>query len=216
MFTSGCALPQIKPDVADNLKQSKVAAAVYLKDKNIEYNELVYKVLWNETRTHVSDFTGLWDVDGDMTNKLVSDLTSQGIDVRPIRSILSDEPSYSSFVSSVKWGSTALNFEDNVLDRLKQANVQYLLLLRGERFLLSTTTFNSFGGLNFLGSTFVVYSLADKSEAYRQNLFHSARVDWDKSPREIEMNGMAKVKAAADLMATSLVDQLFPKVTELK
>jgi hypothetical protein len=43
-------------------------------DQRVMYSELIYKVLWNETRRQDASFGGLWDVDDELTKVVATRL----------------------------------------------------------------------------------------------------------------------------------------------
>lgn len=217
---TGCATPALRPEVATDFLQSKVAAMVYLENKTIEYNEIVYKVLWNENRQNVSDFTGLWDVDAELTTQLAGDMAALNLAVMPVRAILADEPSYAALVQSIKATrgpdarNVPLQLDAATLARFQKAGINYLVVVRAAGFNISTTTMNSSGGLN-LPAILFVYDIKAGKEEYREMMFSGEYVKWGKSPRNIESSGMAILKEAARKMLKTSVEKHFPKVIGL-
>jgi len=213
---TGCAMPVLRPEVATDLRQSKMAAAVYLESKTIVYNEMVYKVLWNENRQNISHFDGLWDVDQALSEQLASDMSALGLQAAPIRSILASGTDYAPLENAIRTADgageqTPMQLDESTLGKLRKAGVGYLVVLRGAGFNLSTTTMNSSGGLN-LPAILFIYDIRQNRQEYREAMFSSAWVTWGKTPRNIEAKGMAIVKEAASNMIKTSVDNNMPKI----
>lgn len=214
---TGCATPALRPEVSLDLQQSKLAGVFYLEKKTIEYNEMVYKVLWNENRKHVSDFNGLWDIDAEMTEQLAKDMAGLHLDAKPIRAILSEDASYNDLVKAIQGTrgpdntNVPLQLGDSTLAKLRKAGIGYLLVVRAAGFNISTTTMNSSGALN-LPSILFVYDIKQGKEEYRELMFSGEFVKWGKTPRNIESNDMSILKDASKKMLKVSVENHFPKV----
>ncbi|MBV1786622.1 hypothetical protein KQ940_00980 [Marinobacterium sp. D7] len=91
---AGCA-GQIKPmssDEVSNLSQKRAAVAYFYPDKKINYNELVYKVLWNEYRSNSVSFAGLWDIESELSERFQTRFRQMGINQAVLaRDLLNDE-----------------------------------------------------------------------------------------------------------------------------
>lgn len=212
---TGCAMPVLRPEVATDLRQSKLAAAVVLESKTIVYNEMVYKVLWNENRQNITHFDGIWDADRAMSEQLASDMTALGLQAQPVRSVLASDADYAALESAIKAAGTGpeapMQLDEATLGKFRKAGIGYLVVLRGAGFNLSTTTMNSSGGLNLPAMLFI-YDIRQNRQEYRESMFSSAWVTWGKTPRNIEAKGMAIVKEAASTMIKNSVDNNMPKI----
>jgi len=214
---AGCAMPAMRPEVATDFRQSKLAAAVYLESKTIVYNEMVYKVLWNETRQNISSFDGLWDVDTDLSEQLAADMKGLELQAQPIRTVLTSDADYEALEKSIRatvgpgLAEVPLQLDEAVLGKFRKAGISYLVVLRAGGFNISTTTMNSSGGLN-LPAVLFVYDIKQNKQEYREAMFSSEFVTWGKTPRNIEANGMEKVKEAASKMIKTSIDNNLPKV----
>lgn len=214
---AGCAMPVMRPEVATDLRQSKLAAAVYLESKTIVYNEMVYKVLWNENRQNISSFDGFWDADRDMSEQLAADMKELDLQAQPVRTVLASDADYAALEKSIKatvgpgLAEVPMQLDETTLGKFRKAGINYLVVLRGNGFNLSTTTMNSSGGLNLPAMLFV-YDIKQNKQEYREPMFSSAFVEWGKTPRNIEADGMAKVKEAAAKMVKTSIDNNLPKV----
>lgn len=60
-------------------------------DKKIHYEEMVYKVLYNETRTQQAVFEDFWDIDKAHTDLLTLALKNLDLDASPGLTALSEE-----------------------------------------------------------------------------------------------------------------------------
>lgn len=199
---AGCAAtPKLSPEIAGELATSSVAAAFYLEGKKINYNEMVYKVLWNETRAQESVFEGSWDVDTEVTDTFSDSLVSIGLSSRPIFELLPAEL-HDEFAQTVlnTRGADGLNVPMSLVpavrDALLSENVDYLVLLRGASY--HAEKYSGFKPQFSIPSLLIVYDVRRNLQQY-DGLFHvGGPIAVEESPREVEANGLAKLKAATD------------------
>lgn len=199
-LTTGCAsTSKLAPEVATELSTSNVAAAFYLEGKKINYNEMVYKVLWNETRAQESVFEGSWDVDSDVTSTFSDGLTSIGLASRPIFKAL-PEGLHDEFVQSVlntrgaDGYNVPMSMDPAVRDALLASNVDFVVLLRGASF--QAEKYSGFKPQFSIPSLLIVYDVRRNTQQY-DGLFHlGGPIAVEESPREVEANGLAKLKTA--------------------
>lgn len=81
---AGCAAAPTKIAAVDGadiapLKTERAAISYKLVDKRINYNEVLYRVLWLESKSSSQDFSGIWPADQDLTGYAVERLRAQGL-----------------------------------------------------------------------------------------------------------------------------------------
>ena len=214
---AGCAAaPPLKPEVSDNLRSSTIAAAFYMVNKSISYNEMVYKVLWNETRSQTSTFEGIWDVDKDLCRVMTEEMMNQHLNTIPIDEVLTDEAIYNDFADAMRapvWVDSKrapLKLSANVVRKLKQSGIGYVVAVRSVHFYLSTTSMNSFGPMA-VPSDLRVYDVNNGEEVYGVNYPMGGRIDWGKSVRNIESNNLATLKEASRKWVRLSTEKELPK-----
>lgn len=199
-LAAGCAsAPTLTPEIADELSASNVAAAFYLEGKKINYNEMVYKVLWNETRAQESVFEGSWDVDSDVTATFSDSLASIGLASRPVFDVLPTEL-HDEFVQTVlntrgaDGYNVPMSMDPAVRDALLGSNVDYLVLLRGASY--HAEKYSGFKPQFSIPALLIVYDVRRNTQQY-DGLFHiGGPIAVEQSPREVEADGLAKLKSA--------------------
>lgn len=130
----GCAAsPTLSPDVTQSLKGSKLAVVYAQSEKRIHYNELVYKVLWNETRTKDVSFNGLWDIDTDLTSYMAPKVCDLGLKAVSLYDVVSEEEVKELHEGLMGKGrQEALVLSDNLRAKLMDEGVDYLLTLNSD------------------------------------------------------------------------------------
>lgn len=202
VICSGCAsTAKLTPEVASALQNGNVAAAFYVEGKKIIYNEMVYKVLWNENRSQESVFEGSWDVDQDLTATFSNSLSAVGLAAQPADMILLEAALAESFEQSIlntrdsTGMNTALSLNDDVKRAFQQAGVDHLILLRAAHF--SVQKYSGFSPQFSLRSVLIVFDVRSGQQLYMEPFGLGGKIAVDKSPREVEANGLAKLKAAS-------------------
>jgi hypothetical protein len=81
---AGCAtapnkIPAVEGADIGPLKTERAALSYKLVDKRINYNEVLYRVLWVENKASSQDFSGIWSADQDLTDYAVERLRAQGL-----------------------------------------------------------------------------------------------------------------------------------------
>lgn len=197
---AGCATaPKLSPEIAGELTNSNVAAAFYLEGKKITYDETVYKVLWSENRSQESVFEGSWDVDSDVSKSLADSLDSIGLDSRPIFDVL-PEGLHDEFVQTVlnTRGADGVNvpmsMDPAVRDALLQSDIDYLVLLRGAGY--HAQKVSGFSPMFTMPAMLFVYDVRRDVQQYDGPFTVGGKIAVEGSPREVEANGLAKLKTA--------------------
>ncbi|HEX7062671.1 MAG TPA: hypothetical protein VF200_11915 [Woeseiaceae bacterium] len=201
-LAAGCATaPKLSPEIAGELSSSNVAAAFYLEGKKINYDEMVYKVLWNENRSQASVFEGSWDVDSEVTAEFSDSLASIGLASRPIFDVL-PEGLYDEFVQTVlntrgaDGYNVPMSMDSAVRDALLQNNIDYVILLRAASYQAQKVT--GFAPQFTLPSLLLVYDVRRNVQQYDGVFLMGGKIAVEESPREVEANGLAKLKTATN------------------
>lgn len=88
----GCATTAVPPVTGESLeplKSEKIAVSYSLASTRINYVETLYRVLWLETKTSSSDYSGVWSSsEADMTDMVVARLRQQGYSAQSVQSII--------------------------------------------------------------------------------------------------------------------------------
>jgi len=202
LFCSGCAsTAKLTPEAANDLQDGNVAASFYVEGKKIVYDEMVYKVLWNENRSQDSVFEGSWDVDQELTSTFSNSLSTTGLAAQPVDMILLDGTLARSFEQSIlntrdsSGMNTVLSLNTDVKSAFQQAGIDHLILIRAAHF--SVQKVSGFSPQFSLPSMLVVYDVRSGQQLYMEPFGLGGKIAVEKSPREVEANGLAKLKAAA-------------------
>ncbi|ROT96145.1 hypothetical protein EB809_17115 [Marinobacter sp. R17] len=199
---AGCAstLPQ---ETSTGIKQGKVVSAAVMLDKKIQYNEMVYKVLYNETRTQEAVFGGFWDVDKDHTKLLTSALQALHVNVDSVSQAL-PESEYNDLYERLENSytdnpqedpATPFELNETTRSRLLDEGYQYLVLFRTSFIMVDATSITSSATLK-LPSTITIIDLVSNGEDYNGSFLPVFYADYDESVRELEDDNLALIKSA--------------------
>lgn len=199
---AGCATTTIAPNTSSSIQQGKIATAAYVVDKKIAYEELVYKVLYNETRSQQAVFDGFWDIDKAHSERLTSALAKLELSASPASTALSEE-TYAQFEQTIKQSLESakqnkpepFQLEDITRSSLMEAGYDYLVLLRTANIFVSTTSMVDSATI-MLPSVLIVLDLEANREEYNEFFLVQGYVDYDESVRELEDNNLALIKEA--------------------
>src|SRR5690606_786790 len=86
-----CGSNQVPPRTAQGLQAEKTITVVAFDRKSISYDEMVYKVFYNETNTHVGSFEGIWDVEHDFDERWSQSLSKLGVRSETATKVVDDE-----------------------------------------------------------------------------------------------------------------------------
>lgn len=202
LLITGCAsTARMTPEASSSLKTGKVAAAVYVEGKRIKYDELVYKVLWNESRSQQATFEGMWDVDRDLSGTFSNSLRQIGLAAQPISNVLIQDKQYAAFEQAILNTRDAdqmnapLTLTDNTRMALTSAGIDHLVLVRAVHF--QARKVSGFKPQFSLPSVLIVYDVKKGTQAYQGTLRMGGAIAVKDSAREVEANGLAKLKAAS-------------------
>jgi hypothetical protein len=202
VLLSACGTQKLRPEVSSKLRNGNVATMYYMESKKIKYHELVYKVLWNEEREQDAVFEGFWDIDKDLSERYSEALVGHGIKSRPIQALLPEESEYKALVKSLVQTYQAdgtvqpLRLSQGVSKKLKGMGLDYLVIIDSDWFYGDVNPMFS-SVLVYIPSFIIVYDINGDKEEYREVFgVGSGSIDYEKSPREIEDNGLRKLKDA--------------------
>lgn len=212
-LVTGCvSTPVLDADVADDLASSGVAAAFYMEGKKIQYNEMVYKVLWNETRNQESVFEGAWDIDREVTGTFSDSLAGIGLSSRPIYEVLSDDL-YAEFEQAVlntrgaDGYNVSMSISDGLRDALLEQDVEYVVMLRAAHYYFEK--YSGFAPACNIPSLLIVFDVRNNAPRYDELFNVGGKVAVEESVREVEANGLAKLKSAThDWVRTATVTRM--------
>ncbi len=216
---AGCASAPLEQGEARRVYDNKVAATVYVEQKRIKYDEMVYKVLWNETRSQDAMFGDAWAIDADLEDQMVSSMNDLGFKAQGLSKIL-HQPEYRLFVSAMKntRGSEevnqALRLDPSTSKSLLNQGVRYLVALRPAYFLVSTTSMNSSGPVS-LPSLLIVYDIESDKEIYSELFLVGGGVEWGDSLRNLEKDNLKILRDSVPGWLAASIEKEFPRLFNL-
>ena len=216
LAVSGCAtVAPMDQSSLDDMRASNVAVALSYPEKKINYDELVYKVLWNETRSATVSFKGVWDIDLDLSSQFAEQFRNKNLKAVSVAEVL-DDAEYAHFSETMAAYHPARQSEDFTVDE----QVRTALLDKGIEYLIAMRCVNLHVQAFSMGMDPVVQLI------YRMNVVNLrtnkvqysvasglvARPDVEKSAREIEADGLAKLRAAvSESLRVSFEKDIVPK-----
>jgi len=220
VICGGCAsTATLAPEVASDLQSGSVAAAFYVEGKKIVYDELVYKVLWNENRSQESVFEGSWDVDEDITATFSESLSDVGLSAQPVDMVLLENELAASFEQSIlntrdaNGMNTAMSLDNDVKREFEKAGVDYLILLRAAHYRVQKVS--GFSPQFMLPAMLIVLDVRSGQQLYMEPFGLGGKIAVEKSPREVEADGLAKLKAATHEWVDVAISGRLPKALGL-
>lgn len=202
IFFAGCASTTLAPETSSGIQKGKVATAAYTVDKKIHYEEMVYKVLYNETRTQQAVFEDFWDIDKAHTDLLTLALKNLDLDASPGLTALSEETRAQlekniklSLEAAKQGGPEPFKLENTTRSTLIGAGYDYLVLLRTSNIMVTTTSMIDSATV-WLPSSLIVLDLEENRQAYNEALIIQSLASYEESVRELEDNDLALIRKA--------------------
>ncbi len=202
MMLSACATQRLRPEVGNRIRTGDVATIFYMESKKIKYAEMVYKVFWNEDRRQDATFKGIWDIDQDLSERYSQALVGYGVKSRPVQHLLPEKSDYNALVDCIVKTRKAdgmdqpLQLTPEVSRKLRGMGLDFLVVIRSAYYYGSTTSMFSVLSVH-VPSILIVYDINSGQEEYREPFFvGTGNISYEKSPREIEDNGLKKLKEA--------------------
>jgi len=192
----GCGSAQVTPQTAASLQKEQTVAAVFFSKKTVDYDEQVYKVLYNETEHHESSFEGIWDVDQEYTDRWSKDLVDLGVNSQSVDRILEDKQALAELRKAL--GAVTLDaplvLPESVKRALLEKNVRFLAGVRSPGFFVMGNSLNAVNCRLIFGVWLVVYDVRSGRQEYIEHLSLQGTVPVKGSLRELESNNLALLK----------------------
>lgn len=202
IFFAGCASTTLAPETSSGIQQGKVATAAYTVDKTIHYEEMVYKVLYNETRTQQAVFEDFWDIDMAHTDLLTLALNNLDLDASPSSAALSEETQAQlekniklSLETAREGEPEPFKLENTTRSNLVDAGYDYLVLLQTSNIMVKTTSMIDSATI-WLPSSLIVLDLEENRQAYNEAFIIQSLASYEESVRELEDNNLALIREA--------------------
>jgi len=204
---AGCAGERVPAQTAATLKREPVAAAFCMNLRRIHYQELVYKVLYNETVTHDSVFDGLWDVDSELSPFWAKQLPQAGLQARSINALVPSSELPPGWCQTLGGEAEPGTLSAPIQKALLEQQINYLVLLRAWQFSVSSYSFGGYSQLNIQGEL-IVHNVRSNRKEFSEHVSMAGSIGGH-SPRELEANDLALLKQTArELIATQGVKWL--------
>lgn len=222
LFLSGCASTPDRIATVDGaditpLKTERAVVSYKLVDKQINYHETLYRVLWLESKSSSQDFSGIWTADQDLSSYAAERLRMQGLNVDSIyhsidaqsinavntveaaitrRNATTSHPD----IASVKLLPISLYFGDLPNERAF-TDLAIQLRAKGYRYLIEMTAMDvtgnaiGYGGVTVIAQPNLrVIDLNSNKVVWNANLFHSELYQLGGDLKRLEADSMAKTK----------------------
>jgi hypothetical protein len=221
-IVSGCAThPPLTDDARDALRQvrsERVAVNYFLVRKQINYQEVLYRVLWLETKSSTRDFSGIWSADEDLTGLVVDGLANQGFKAESIYASLSSRDNIVKYnerraahISSHAIALDPKNPEVKIIptpsffvgpiDDKGSDEIYSELKSKGFRYSLEIAAMDLYANAPGYGLVIVqgapnisIVDLASKKVVWSKQLFHQQNYQLGGDLTLLEIDGMKKAK----------------------
>jgi hypothetical protein len=206
---AGCAGTPINKDVTQSLKGGKLAVAYAQLGKSIYYEELVYKVLWNETRTQDVSFDGLWDIDTDLSNYMAPKVSELGLNAVSIYDVAPKEV-VSELHQALKGKphQNPLVLSDTLRNKLLESDIDYLITVDSNNIYVYTQIGVKQGSPR---TSMYVQDVRANQQKYYCLLPMGGNIKVNKSVREIESNNLEGLKSNMKEWLGVSVEKWMPK-----
>lgn len=192
---AACSAPQVTPQTANSLQKEKTAVVVAFDRKSIKYDEMVYKVVYNETNTHFGTFEGIWDVDHDFEVRISEALTKLGVPNELAAPALEEVP-----LKDLRAALGAVNLDEklqmpaDVKQGLVAKGFRYVTAMRSPGFFVQANSFTPSLCQVIYGAWIVIYDLKTDTQEYVDHVAMMGNITIEESPREVEANNLALIK----------------------
>ncbi len=191
-----CGANQVPPKTVQGLQREKTVTVVAFDRKSINYDEMVYKVVYNETNTHVGSFEGIWDVDGDFDERWSQTLSKIGVQNQVAAEVLGDE----AVLAHLREALGTVSLDDklvvpaDVKTALTTKGVRYIAGMRSPGFFIQANSFTPSLCQVIYGAWLVIYDLETNTQEFVEHATMMGNVTIDESPREVEAKNLALLK----------------------
>jgi hypothetical protein len=190
----GCAGERAPAQTAAALRRAPVAAAFCMNLRQIHYNQLLYKVVYNETVTHDSVFDGLWDVDSELSLLWANLLPQAGMHASALEALVPSSELPRGWCYAGGAQSQPLTLSASVQKALLSRQIHYLVLLRAWQFAVLSYSFGS-SSLVIPGDL-IFYNVRSNRTEFSEQVFIGSSIGGH-SPRKLEANDLALLKKTA-------------------
>lgn len=217
---AGCATAPLRQDVSQEMRTCKTAVAYAQLEKKINYNELVYKVLWNESRTQDASFEGMWDIDHDLSQYMVPRVTKLGLhpisiyDVAPQNEInaLHDNLKGLRTAEGYMISEKKLQLDDSLRKTLMKKGIDYLITVDSDYVYI----YSQLGVKQGSARTGLrIIDIRTNEQQYFSVFPVAGNFKVEKSAREIENNDLAGFKHMMKEWLDRAISQQMPKLLGL-
>ncbi len=199
----GCATARLPVEAAHKMTRNRVAARFFDITKTITYNEMVYKVLWNETREQKATYDGMWDSEQDLSHAFVAELKKLGLDAVNFRDLNTEQQPFKNRVYALfdkEEGWRELELSEDERETLRAEKIKYLIFWCTLGY--HGRVVSGFNGNLFMPGRIVVYDIDLGQQILSDSISPGKGLDYKESIREIEANNMAQLrKVSAELVS---------------
>ena len=206
----GCATaPPLSKDVSQSLRGSKLAVVYAQSEKRIHYNELVYKVFWNETRTKDVSFNGLWDIDSDLSGYMTPKVCDLGLNAVSIYDAVSDKEIKDLHEAlKSKTREEPLVLSDDLRAKLIDSEINYLITLNSDYIYVYSQVGVKQGHAR---AWMYVQDVRSNDQKYADFFPIGGNFKVEKSIREIEDNNLEGLRVAMKEWLDDSIPRWMPK-----
>ena len=217
-FLASCgSISPLSKDKGTDVQNSFIAASFYQHEKKISYTELLYKVLWNESRNMEASYQGIWDIDKDLSQYFSNQLNDNSFSSESIHSLLSEEnlQAFHKMYSDsdepgqlIRKEGHVIRLDDEIRSNLSSQGIKYILTLFSDYTYAYTQM-----GLKQIHprSQLSVIDIAKNEEIYFGPMTFIGKPTVEKSIREIEDNNLAEYKRVMKAGIDVILEKPFPK-----
>jgi uncharacterized lipoprotein YmbA len=219
ILLTGCAsVPvHLAPQHMNSFRASKVAVAFHLSKKQIVYQKLQFKGFSNEIHTKQAVFGDAWGIDQEMTNILVQELRSAGVQTVELRKVSAAHPNYADFYREYKkpikgFAGQHFNFASALRAKRVKEQIQNTELLpreeraklldNGVKYFVLVWTSEFHVNTNYLGGPattlfgiIAIYDVENNDVVFDKQFGMLKVMTVKDTPREIEDNNLSQFRA---------------------
>lgn len=235
LLIQGCApksLTVFHDEDKENFKSSKVASSYYMVQKNVNYSEVLYRVLWVENRSSSMDFSGIWQPDGELSLLVNNQLREVSINAIRITELIDkkvlDEyyfaqvnPDFQPYISGVSSKTPVTEYLNKYPTYTGFEKIRNKLLEKNVRFYFEVLSSGAYGNAIGFGTVIAgataymrIIDLEHKkvlwSAAPLANKFNQIAGDLNK----LEENNLALLKEGVKFGLKDAMDLVLKDVTQ--
>ena len=195
---AGCA-HSLPVRTVESLRRSGVAAGFFCPNKQIHYDEQIYRVVYYEERSLDVRYDGIWDIDSELGKLLTVQLKRKGLRAHYLGEFLTSLQLSMEHVGDVMCNSTPEEFPNKsaslapLWTALTEAGVGYLTFSCGSPYSVYSTADTA---SVHMGAVLLFYDVASRSRIYARGMHLQPRISYRDSIREMEQNGLLRLRRA--------------------